>query len=259
MLDLAALCEAGWIPDPLARFGMRRLIRQRLREIHQDGPVAAQARQAAFLAGLREGPIAEATEAANAQHYEVPAAFFERVLGPELKYSCALFDPGVERLGDAEAAMLALTCQRAGLEDGMRILELGCGWGSLTLWMARHFPEAEIVALSNSASQRAHIEARAEAAGLKNLRIETANVGVWDTEARFDRIVSVEMFEHMRNYGALLTNCARWLAPGGKLFTHVFCHRSLAYPYADGMAGWSATFLPAASCPGKISSSSFPM
>ena len=109
--------------------------------------------------------------------------------------------------------MLALTCQRAGLEDGMRILELGCGWGSLTLWMARHFPEAEIVALSNSASQRAHIEARAEAAGLKNLRIETANVGVWDTEARFDRIVSVEMFEHMRNYGALLTNCARWLAP----------------------------------------------
>jgi cyclopropane-fatty-acyl-phospholipid synthase len=237
MLDLAALCEAGWIPDPLARFGMRRLIRQRLREIHQDGPVAEEARQAAFLAGLREGPIAEATEAANAQHYEVPAAFFERVLGPELKYSCALFDPGVARLGDAEAAMLALTCQRAGLEDGMRILELGCGWGSLTLWMARHFPEAEIVALSNSASQRAHIEARAEAAGLTNLRIETANVGAWDTEARFDRIVSVEMFEHMRNYGALLGNCARWLAPRGKLFTHVFCHRSLAYPYADG-DGW---------------------
>lgn len=162
MLDLAALCEAGWFPDPLARFGMRRLIRQRLREIHRGGPVAAQARQAAFLAGLREGPIAEATEAANAQHYEVPAAFFERVLGPELKYSCALFDPGVERLGDAEAAMLALTCRRAGLEDGMRILELGCGWGSLTLWMARYFPKAEIVALSNSASQRAHIEARAE-------------------------------------------------------------------------------------------------
>jgi cyclopropane-fatty-acyl-phospholipid synthase len=119
----------------------------------------------------------------------------------------------------------------------MRILELGCGWGSLTLWMARHFPEAEIVALSNSASQRAHIEARAKAAGLTNLRIETANVGVWDTQERFDRIVSVEMFEHMRNYGALLGNCARWLVPGGKLFTHVFCHRSLAYPYADG-DGW---------------------
>jgi cyclopropane-fatty-acyl-phospholipid synthase len=234
LVDLPTeLCERGWIADPLARFGMRRLIRQRVREERARGVAG----QSAFLDSLREGPIAVATDDANVQHYEVPSAFFETVLGARLKYSCAQYDAPGDDLATAEENMLALTCQRAGVADGMRILDLGCGWGSLSLWLAEHYPDARITALSNSATQRARIEARAEAAGLGNLEVITADVVEWDTAERFDRVLSVEMFEHMSNHAALLERVVGWLAPEGRLFTHVFCHRELGYHYVPG-DGW---------------------
>ncbi|MEE4360403.1 MAG: cyclopropane-fatty-acyl-phospholipid synthase family protein [Pseudomonadales bacterium] len=234
MIDLADLCERGWIPDGLARAGMRRLIRARLRQVSRGD---AAARQAAFFASLRRGPIAFATDRANAQHYEVPADFFETVLGPRLKYSCAWYEQPAVDLATAEADMLALTCRRAGVVDGMDLLDLGCGWGSLSLWLAEQYPDSRITAVSNSAGQRQHIEARAAAAGLGNLQVVTADVAEWDTPARFDRVLSVEMFEHMSNYSALLGKVCGWLKPDGRLFTHVFCHRRFGYRYEAG-DGW---------------------
>jgi cyclopropane-fatty-acyl-phospholipid synthase len=233
MIDLAEWCERGFVPDPLARWGMRRLIRSRMRDEARGGELG----QRAFFDSLSTGPIAIATADANAQHYEVPSQFFEAVLGPRLKYSCAWFDSVHDDLARAEEAMLALTCERAGVADGMRVLDLGCGWGSLSLWLAEKYPGAAITAVSNSATQRAHIMARAAAAGFANLQVVTANVVDWDTDARFDRVLSIEMFEHMRNYAALLDKVTSWLEPDGRLFTHVFCNRRLGYHYVQG-DGW---------------------
>ena len=230
-MNTIELCERGWIPDGLARFGMRRLVAQRLRE-EAAGDVAG--RRRALVQQLRESPVAIHTEDANAQHYEVPAEFFRLHLGPRLKYSCCLYDRPGTTLAQAEEAMLELYLQRAGLADGQRILDLGCGWGSLSLWLAQRLPGARITALSNSHGQRAFIEARARERGLANLRVVTANVAEFDfpaAEAGFDRAVSIEMFEHMRNYATLLAKVARWLAPGGRLFVHIFAHRALAYPF----------------------------
>lgn len=233
--------ERGRIPDRLLRFGMRRLMGARLRAERGDGGEGQFARYQQRLAGLREGPLALHTDAANVQHYEVPSTFFEHVLGRYLKYSCALWPAGTESLDQAEAAMLQLTCERAGLADGQRILELGCGWGSLSLWMAEHYPGSRITAVSNSASQREFIEARARAAGLDNLEIVTADMNDFSTETQFDRVVSVEMFEHMRNYRELLHRISSWLAPEGRLFVHVFCHRELLYPFeTEGSYDWMA-------------------
>ena len=237
MIDGAVLCERGWIPDPLARFGMRRNIRERIRDEKRGGPDALDARQRAFLESLREGPIAVATDEANEQHYEVPSEFFETVLGPRLKYSCCWYETPGTTLAEAEEAMLAKTCERAGIEDGMRLLDLGCGWGSLALWMAEQYPASRITAVSNSATQRAHIEGRAAERGFGNLEVITANVVEWDTEERFDRVCSIEMFEHMSNWAALLGKAASWLKDDGRLFTHVFCHRDFGYHYVQG-EGW---------------------
>ena len=237
MVDTAVLCEQGWIPDPLARFGMRRLIRERLRDVRLDGGERSRARQEAFFDSLREGPIAVATDDANDQHYEVPSEFFVATLGPRLKYSCCWYETPQTTLAEAEEAMLALTCERAGIVDGMRLLDLGCGWGSLALWMAEQYPGSRITAVSNSATQKAHIDGQAAAAGLTNLEVVTANVVEWDTDERFDRICSIEMFEHMSNWAALLEKAASWLADDGRLFTHVFCHRQYGYHYEQG-DGW---------------------
>jgi cyclopropane-fatty-acyl-phospholipid synthase len=227
------LCERGYVPDVLARFGMRRLIAQRLADESAGDPAA---RHAAFVRELRASPIAIHTQDANAQHYEVPAEFFRLHLGPRLKYSCCVYDTPATTLAQAEEATLALCAQRAGLADGQRILDLGCGWGSLALWLAQQYPRSQIVALSNSAGQREFIEARARERGFANLRVLTGNIADFDFPAQgiaaeFDRILSVEMFEHMRNYQALLAKLSRWLNPDGKLFVHVFAHRTLAYPF----------------------------
>ncbi len=187
--------------------------------------------EADFAAVMADRPIAEHTQAANTQHYELPALFFERVLGPRLKYSSAYYETSDTTLAQAEEAALARTCQNAGLADGQAVLELGCGWGSLSLWMAAAYPAASITAVSNSRSQKAFIDQQARERGLGNLTVVTADMNDFQTTSRFDRIVSVEMFEHMANWRALLTRMRGWLAPGGRAFVHVFAHRAAPYRF----------------------------
>jgi len=235
------LSERGLVPDFVLRAGIRRLIAKRLERESRDGPDAIGERKRELIASLAEGPIAEDADKANEQHYELPAIFFDKVLGKHRKYSCGLWrDKGVN-IDDSEADMLRLTCERADLRDGQRILELGCGWGSLTLWMASHYPSSRVAAVSNSASQRQYIMERARDLGLPNVEVVTADINDFHTDMRFDRIVSVEMFEHMRNYGELMSRIAGWLDSDGKLFVHVFCHRQLAYPFqVEGEYDWMA-------------------
>ena len=233
------LCERGWVPDAITRIGIRRLCRARLREEQATDPARAQQRYRDLLAGLRASPVAIHTDAANAQHYELPPRFFELCLGRRLKYSCCLYPRGDESLDEAEELMLRLYGERAQLDDGQDILELGCGWGSLTLWMAQRYPTARIVAVSKSAPQREFIERQCRERGLGNVEVLTRDVNQLALERRFDRVVSIEMFEHMRNYETLLGRIAGWLRPGGKLFVHIFCHRELMYPYqAEGEDNW---------------------
>lgn len=237
-MNLISLCEQGYIPDHLARFGMRLLMRQRLREEFQDAEQQFE-RYKQLLQTFSAGPIAIATDKANEQHYEVPAEFFKLSLGKHLKYSSCFWPADTTQLDAAEAAMLELTCQRAQLEPGMDILELGCGWGSVTLWMATNYPGTSITAVSNSASQKAHIIQQCEQRGLDNVRVITADINEFDIEQHFDRVVSVEMFEHVRNHHELMRRIARWLKPSGKLFVHIFCHRVLTYPFeSEGEDNW---------------------
>jgi cyclopropane-fatty-acyl-phospholipid synthase len=227
------ISESGLLPDLLLRFGIRRLLSQRLRQIAQGDLARSDRQEQTLLALMRQGPIAEVPDLANEQHYEVPAAFFEKVLGDYCKYSCAYWEPGTDSLNQAEAAALSLTCDHAALRDGQRILELGCGWGALTLYMAQRYPHSQITAVSNSASQGDFIRARLQAAGLQNVQVITADMNDFDTREQFDRVVSVEMFEHMRNWERLMANIARWLAPEGKLFVHIFVHRDTPYLFQD--------------------------
>ena len=225
--------EQGLVPDAVVRLGIRRLLKQRLAEI-ADGDAEASAAQAqAFVEALRGAPLALVPEKANEQHYEVPAEFFGRVLGPHRKYSSCWWPEGVATLESAEAAALRATCERAGLADGQRILELGCGWGSLTLWMAEHYPGSHVTAVSNSHSQRAHIEAEAARRQLGNIRVITCDVNALQLDERYDRIVSVEMFEHLRNWPEAFARVARWLGPQGRFFMHVFVHRSTPYAFVE--------------------------
>lgn len=243
-MSLIDLCERGLLPDALTRLGIRRLCAQRLREEHAGDAVAAWERFRGLLDGLRSSPLAIETEAANRQHYEVPARFFELCLGKRLKYSSCYYPTGRESLDQAEEAMLALYGERAGLADGQCILELGCGWGSLTLWMAERFPNARILGVSNSASQREHILGQCAQRGLTNVEILTHDVNTLDLGGRrFDRVVSVEMFEHVRNYRELFRRIAGWLVPEGQLFCHVFCHRELMYPFeTEGEDNWMGRY-----------------
>ena len=243
-MSLIDLSERGLVPDALLRHGIRRLCEQRLRDEHADDAAAADARFRALLDELRRSPIAIETDAANAQHYEVPTRFFELCLGKRFKYSSCYYPTGTETLDQAEEAMLALYGERAQLADGQRILELGCGWGSLTLWMAERYPNARITGVSNSRTQREHILGQAAARGLGNVEIITTDVNRLELpEGAFDRVVSIEMFEHMRNYRTLLGNIARWLAPGGQLFVHIFVHRHLMYPFeVEGEDNWMGRY-----------------
>lgn len=234
---LLGLAERGRIPDALVRLGIRRLCARRLREERAGGLECQAARHAARIEMLRRSPVAIHTDAANAQHYELPPAFFELCLGRRLKYSSCYYPRGDESLDEAEEAMLALYCERAELADGQQILELGCGWGSLTLWMAERYPCADIVAVSNSNRQREHIEARCRERGLSNVRVLTKDVNRLDLDAaQFDRCVSIEMFEHMRNWHELLRRISTWLVEDGKAFVHVFSHRTLPYLFQSTWA-----------------------
>jgi cyclopropane-fatty-acyl-phospholipid synthase len=222
------LAEAGYLPDWMIRRGIRWMLRDRLRGLKQPDPEAAQRAVSAFIDELRQGPVALTPELPNEQHYEVAAEFFEAVLGRRLKYSCALWPEGEADLDKAEECILSLTCDRAQIEDGMRVLDLGCGWGAFSLF-----------AVSNSKLQRDFIEARAAQRELGNLEVETADVNSFEPEGLFDRIVSVEMFEHLRNWETLLARMADWLASEGKAFLHFFCHREHAYTYnTEGKHDW---------------------
>lgn len=243
MISLDRLLESNIVPDPLIRVGIRRLLAGKLREENRNDVAAQKAALMAHIEGLKSSPIAIRTQAANEQHYEVPTRFYQYVLGKRLKYSSGYWPEGISTLDAAEEAMLRLTCERAGLEDGQRILELGCGWGSLSLWMAEHYPAATIMGVSNSATQKTHIDAEAARLGFSNLTIATADMNDFDTAQQFDRVVSVEMFEHMKNYQALMAKISRWLSPGGRLFVHIFTHREYAYHYEDrGASDWMTRY-----------------
>ncbi len=233
--------ERGVVPDRLVRWGIRRLLRERLCDEGVDQPDVLDARQRALFAACIASPVAVRTGDANRQHYEVPAGFYDLVLGPHRKYSSCWFERGDEDLATAEATMLAKTCERAELSDGQRILELGCGWGSLTLWMAKAYPKAKITAVSNSSRQRTHILALAAAVGLNNIDVVTADLATFGTVIRYDRVVSVECLEHMRNHQELFRRIRSWLSSQGKVFIHVFTHRTATYLFDDqGDDDWMA-------------------
>jgi cyclopropane-fatty-acyl-phospholipid synthase len=234
-----SLVEAGYVPDAIIRLGIRRLLRRRLAELPTNDCEAAEAAEWKFHDECSQSPIALLPDLANAQHYEVSPAFFETVLGPRLKYSCALWPEGTTDLGTAEENMLALSCERAGLEDGMRVLDLGCGWGSLSLWIAEHYPKAQIVSVSNSKPQRESILGRCARRGIHNIEVITADVNDFEPTQSFDRVMSVEMFEHVRNHELLLSRISRWLEPDGKIFVHHFSHRHHSYLYeTEGEDDW---------------------
>ncbi|WP_146534423.1 SAM-dependent methyltransferase [Rubripirellula reticaptiva] len=238
-MSMIQLAEKRWLPDPVIRFGMRKLLRERL---EQERLLAAGQYEHAldeFADRQRRSVVTIETHRANEQHYEVPADFFELVLGKRLKYSCGLWEKPTASLDESEEAMLRLTCERAGIENGMRVLDLGCGWGSLSLWIAEKYPDCQITSLSNSTSQKAFIDRKSEQRHFNNVNVLTADVGSFDTSEQFDRIVSVEMFEHVRNHEDLLSRIARWLVPSGLLFVHIFCHRNLAYTFeTEGEQNW---------------------
>ena len=242
-MDSAQLAETGWLPDPILRFGIRRLLRRRIAESVPASCEAAADRNDSFRRTLGQGAVALVPELANEQHYEVSPEFFARVLGARLKYSCCLFEDDVadDDLDTAETRMIDLTCERAEVENGMSILDLGCGWGSLSLYLAERFPQSRILSVSNSKPQREFILGRCERAGLENVEVVTADVNHFAPERKFDRVLSVEMFEHIRNQAALLARIRTWLEPGGALFVHHFAHRTSAYPFeSNGDDDWMA-------------------
>jgi cyclopropane-fatty-acyl-phospholipid synthase len=232
MINLDDLLSRDLLPDAAIRFGIRRLLAKKLADEDTGDPEAQQAALLTFIDRLDASPIAVKTAQANEQHYEVPTEFFQLVLGPRMKYSSGYWKSESTTFEESEEAMLALTCERAQIADGHRILELGCGWGSLTLWMAEKFPGSRITGVSNSRTQREFIEARALKLGLANVEIVTADMNDFEAEqSAFDRVVSVEMFEHMKNYRRLMAKVASWLKPEGRLFVHIFTHLRFAYHF----------------------------
>jgi len=236
---LLELAERGFLPDPLVRLGIRFLNQRRLVKEGRREKAREEEHLQRFLDDMRRSPIAVDTRAANVQHYEVPPAFFETVLGPRLKYSCCLWPPEVKTLAAAEEAMLGLTAARGELVNGKDILDLGCGWGSFTLWAAEHFPDSRVLAVSNSLPQGDFIRGMAAARGLNQVEVATADMNDFAPGRTFDRIVSVEMFEHLRNWPKFLGRLSGWLKPGGKVFIHIFSHRRYAYLFETaGAADW---------------------
>lgn len=223
--------DKGLIPDFLIRQGIRKLLKERLQESWQGGVEIQRKNHYDLIQMLKESKVAQATADANEQHYEVPPEFYRLALGKNLKYSCALYPSGKESLDEAEDLMLGMTMERAKLTDGLHILELGCGWGSLTLAMAKRFPNAKITAVSNSNNQRLYINEQARMRGFTNVQVITQDINFLELDKQFDRIVSVEMFEHVRNYQQLFAKCAGWLKDDALMFVHIFAHRELAYPF----------------------------
>jgi len=225
------LIENDKLPDPVLRAGIRKLLKQRLADETVGDEELQQRKFINLVNELKSSPIAVNTANANEQHYELPTEFFQYCLGKNLKYSSGYWNPGVKDIDDSEDDMLALTCKRADLQNGQNVLELGCGWGSLSLYMAAKFPESKFTVVSNSATQKIFIDETAARRGIQNLTVLTADMNTFTIADSFDRVVSVEMFEHMRNYKLLLAKVASFLKPDGKLFVHIFTHKTLAYKY----------------------------
>lgn len=232
-MNIDKLLEQGKIPDSLIRMGIRKLNKQRLKEETKEDASAQQEHFQSLVDFLRNSPVAVQTDKANEQHYELPTEFYELVLGKHKKYSGCLWLPGTSDLSVAEEAMLSLYLKRAELNDGQSILELGCGWGSLTLYMAEKLPKAKITAVSNSSTQKKFIDEEAKKRNLKNIQVITADMNEFKIRKTFDRVVSIEMFEHMRNYEELFSRVHSWLKKDGKLFIHIFSHKSLAYFFEE--------------------------
>ncbi|MGB5510718.1 MAG: cyclopropane-fatty-acyl-phospholipid synthase family protein [Woeseiaceae bacterium] len=231
--------ESGLVPDTVIRSGMRRLLERKLQEISAGDVEVASRTLRQFVAMMRRSPVALVPELANEQHYEVPAAFFNAVLGENRKYSCCHWSGDVSNLNEAEAAALRITVERAGIRDGMKVLDLGCGWGSLSLWVAEHFPNSSVTSVSNSQSQRDFIIGEADKRGIRNIDVRVCDMNDFETSGTYDRIVSIEMFEHMRNYDELFRRINSWLLPDGRFFMHIFCHRTTPYEYIDkGPSDW---------------------
>ena len=238
---LINLAEKGFLPDLLIRLGIKRLCGQRLSETNTLGLEELENSHQQWIDLLTKSPVAIVPEKANEQHYEVPPKFFELVLGANLKYSSGYWSKEVFSLDESELEMLKITCERAGLVDGQDILELGCGWGSLTCFMAQKFPNSKITAVSNSKDQRNFIQQKNDKLNLQNIKVFTADMNDFSTDEKFDRVISIEMFEHMRNYDELLKRIDGWLKQNGKLFVHIFSHKEVAYPFEDkGDGDWMA-------------------
>ena len=238
---LIELAEKGIIPDYFIRQGIVRNCKNRLNNENVSNTEKVSLKKQSWIQQMKDSPIALVPEKANEQHYEVPSAFFENVLGKHLKYSSGYWPDGVNSLDESEESMLELSFERAQLADGDSILELGCGWGSLTCYMASKLPNSKITAVSNSKDQKEHILNRCKNQGLDNIEVITADMNDFETKDKYDRVVSIEMFEHMRNYKKLLSKISSWLNDDGKLFIHIFTHQSVVYPFENqGEADWMA-------------------
>lgn len=255
------MAERGYLPDWMIRLGIRKLAETRLASLPPRNGEDTESYKRSFIEGMKNSPIAVLTEKANEQHYELPADFFELILGKQRKYSCCLYPDARLSLDEAEEQALLETARHALLDDGQDILELGCGWGSLSLWMARRYPNSKILGVSNSKSQRDSIMKRAEAEGLTNLEIQTADMNQFLTERRFDRVVSVEMFEHMRNWELLMNRIDSWLKPEGRFFMHVFTQSEAPYLFevqdeSDWMSEYffSGGMMPSLDLPSRMDS-----
>lgn len=225
------LLEKNWIPDLIIRFGIRRLLKQRLREENKGKPEAQEEHLKSLVQELSASDIGVNTAEANTQHYEVPTTFYQYCLGKHLKYSSGFWKDGVTDIDESEQDMLELTCQRADLKNGQHVLELGCGWGSLSLFMARKYPESKFTVVSNSKTQKIYIDEQAKLRGLDNLTVITADINTFTINDLFDRVVSVEMFEHLRNYRLLFKKISSFMKPDAKMFVHIFTHKVYAYKF----------------------------
>jgi cyclopropane-fatty-acyl-phospholipid synthase len=238
-----SLLEKDKIPDAFIRAGIRRLLKQRLRDEKKDNTELQQQHLSLLIEELKNSPIAINTTDANKQHYEVPTPFYQYCLGKHLKYSSGFWKGGVTDIDVSEKDMLQLTCERAELANGQNVLELGCGWGSLSLYMSAQYPESDFTVVSNSRTQKIYIDEHARQRNIKNLTVITADINSFDIEKKFDRVVSVEMFEHMRNYEKLMKKIASFLKENGKLFVHIFTHKEYSYKFeAKDETDWMSEY-----------------